>query len=122
MQNEKCYFSILYTLYKCTSYILLLSQQVLIRFIKPWFSLQLCRAIRLLWENKTTNQMFGYTHQPTRNLTHTHTHTNAQLWAHIVTLAHPHTHTHTSVPLHHKEQSNISKLTVVVICCWRIRV
>lgn len=91
-------FSILYALYECTSYILLLSQQVLIRFIKPWFSLQKCRAIQLRWEIMTTNQTFGYTPTPrahTRSLTYsTHTqicgHTRTHM-VYIETLSHPHT-------------------------------
>lgn len=79
MQNEKCYFSILYTLYKCTSYIFA-SQPASFNQVHQTL-VQLARkrrAVRLQWENMTSNQTFGYTPTP-----HTHRPANLGTDTHI---------------------------------------
>lgn len=55
---------------------------------------------------------------------HTHTLVGTQESLYILRLVHPHTHacTHVKRPLRRAEQSHIYKLTLMVICCWRIRV
>lgn len=102
MQNEKCYFSILYTLYKCTSYIFA-SQPASFNQVH-----QTLVQLAIMQGNPIT--MGEYDNQPNiwlhTNPAHTHTHTHTvvgtQERTYIVTLAHPHTCT----SVHFITQSN----------------
>lgn len=85
-------------MYKCTSYILLLSQQVLIRFIKPWFSLQYAGQSNYngrLWQQ--TNKTHLVTRKPHIHVQHNEKLTYIRTFmgtqehtGNTVTLAHPH--------------------------------
>lgn len=112
MQNEKCYFSILYTLYKCTSYIFA-SQPASFnqgssnlgsacnnagqsnyngRIWQPTKHLVTHQPRTHTASTLETNTHTVHAHTRARSHTHSHTHTlvGTQERTCIVTLAHPH--------------------------------
>lgn len=109
MQNEKCYFSILYTLYKCTSYIFASQPASFNQVHQTLVQLAIMQGNPItMGEYDNHPNIWSHTNpartQPahTRS-THTHTHTlvGTQERTFIVTLAHPHTctsvHSHRAI-------------------------